>query len=177
VFRGGEIPPSYSKMTKKDNKKQEKPKCFYCKRELSRTSICDPCEHKVRNKALNNGLIGGTILGICLLALILALSGVFQNPVEKLDIDKNKLVEYHIEKYYPEFENCTIRYVEDLKYQTVGQEMGAKIYCGISVEDRDSMIVKTKEREPTEVLEFKDNIKLKKLLKNKLSEENLIQNG
>lgn len=159
-------------MAKKD--KVEKQKCYYCKRELDRTSICDPCEKKVRNKARNVGLIAGIILGAALLALILGLFGVFQNPVEKIDIDKNKLVEYHIEKYYPEFENCTIRYVKDLNDVTVNNEMGVKVYCGISVEDRDSMIVKTEEREPTEVLEFKDDIKLKKILKNKLSEDNLI---
>jgi len=80
------------------------------------------------------------------------------SSIDRLEL-KDTLAEYHVIKYYPEFENCTIVY-DFIDYEG----NGAKIYCGEyeNLESRDGMSPVEESRSPTKELLFKD-IKLKEI--------------
>jgi len=105
------------------------------------------------------------ILTILFTILIIALCGGFDNPVQELGINEDRLVREYVLDYYPEFENCSIEYdicADDMLLSCVD---GAKIYCN-ELDNRDDFKVE-REKAPTEVLYF-DDIDLEDILLYKL---------
>ena len=95
----------------------------------------------------------GTMIGLVVTILIIGITGGFDKPYEKLDISEDDLARYHVIKYYPEYENCSITY-ESIRQSGLRMEYGAKIYCNLT-DNRDGMKV-NRGIEPTIELIFKD---------------------
>ena len=94
-----------------------------------------------------------------LMVSILFYIGVFENPIEKLNLEDD-LASKHVLKYYPEFENCSIQYDECAGSGNFCKK-GVEIYCS-GLEDRDGLRTQ-RDKHPTEVLYF-DDITLKDIL-------------
>jgi|AntAceMinimDraft_18_1070375.scaffolds.fasta_scaffold69324_2 hypothetical protein len=99
------------------------------------------------------------LLILFLMALMISISTCFPSTytsIKKLELE-DTLAEYHVLKYYPEFENCTIVYDHIRK-----GIYGTKVYCGNyeKLESLDGMRVVEESRIPTKELIF-DDIKLK----------------
>jgi hypothetical protein len=103
--------------------------------------------------SLWSGVIG-LFIGMILLSIILLCCGVFDPAFNKLDLDEDKLSEYHVLKYYPEYENCSIIYDSDLKSDCNSCPIvqGVSIYCE-EKDDRDGMKIH-RERTATIEIEF-----------------------
>ncbi len=94
----------------------------------------------------------------------MVIGGVFDNPIQELDINKDVLVDYHIKEYYPEFENCTIEYDSCIMDSKGSCNKGANVFCNV-LENRDGLKV-VKENYPTEEFILED-IELEEILLNK----------
>ena len=102
---------------------------------------------------------------ILILGIILAVSGKFDKPLDKLDIDKDTLAKEHVIKYYPEYEDCNVKYHSILWDNGYSYE-GVEIYCD-KLSNRDGLKVSMQE-EPTEILFF-DGITLEEIFTNKIN--------
>ena len=98
------------------------------------------------------GIVVGLVVTI-LTILTIGITGGFDKTYEKLDISEDDLARYHVIKYYPEYENCSITY-ESIRQSGLRMEYGAKIYCNLT-DNRDGMKV-NRRIEPTIELIFKD---------------------
>ena len=92
------------------------------------------------NQSLYMGFILGSIVIIVLGGIVLAAFGAFNNPIDELNLNKDAIASTHVLKYYPEYENCSIRYIEANKIDCELQIPGVEVYCQ-QVEDRDGMNV------------------------------------
>lgn len=60
------------------------------------------------------GFVEGFLIGLfiaCFIFLIIITTIFPQFPISELDLDKDKIASYHVLQYYPEYENCTIKYI------------------------------------------------------------------
>ncbi len=98
----------------------------------------------------------GFFIGAGILALILGLCGVLDGEADRLDLNKDSLARYHVLKYYPEYSNCSMEYVYDLKRdcRTCPVTNGVQIFCE-DKKDKDGMRI-LREKNPTIEIEFKD---------------------
>ncbi len=85
-------------------------------------------------------LICGFMLGAFLLFSILGIFGVLDNKVNRLDLDKDLLARYHVLKYYPEYENCSIDYLEADEVACELGIDGARLFCG-DIKNKDGMSI------------------------------------
>jgi len=112
------------------------------------------------------GIVVGLVVTI-LTILTIGITGGFDKTYEKLDISEDDLARYHVIKYYPEYENCSITY-ESIRQSGLRMEYGAKIYCNLT-DNRDGMKV-NRGIEPTIELIFED-ITMDEILRNIVSEK------
>lgn len=85
-------------------------------------------------------LIFGIVLGAVILITILGICGVLDNKVDRLDLDEDLLAKYHVLQYYPEYENCSVRYLDADEIACEWGVSGTKVFCK-DIEDRDGMSV------------------------------------
>jgi len=111
-----------------------------------------------------------TLMFLVLIFGLLILLGVFDSSLDKLNIDKDKLVSDYVKEYYPEFINCTIEYNDNFRDGIVFVGEGVDIYCS-ELDSRDSM--SSLKGDPDEVLVFQDNLTLKKIFEQRLLEAGL----
>lgn len=109
--------------------------------------------------------IGGIFVGCLIIGTILFFSGGFDSTLDKLDLSEDALAEYHVLKYYPEYENCSIIYDTDLKSDCRSCPIvpGVSVYCG-EKDNRDGMKIH-RESIATIEIEFSD-ITLEEILEN-----------
>ena len=116
-------------------------------------------------------IILGILIGAFLLFLILGLTETF-NPVERLNIDKDKLVSDYVKLNYPEFENCSIKYKTSSEIACDYEIYGAEVYCNERLQPRDSLSIMGSN--PDNIVCFTDGLNIKKILKLRLREEGLV---
>ncbi len=86
-------------------------------------------------------LFWGLFIGIVISLVLFGLVVGFESPVNKLDLDEEDLARYHVLNHYPEYENCSIKYLEPWQIECKEKNAGGvKVYCD-SVSDRDGMDV------------------------------------
>jgi hypothetical protein len=118
----------------------------------------------------------GMVLSALFIIFLYSL-GTFDDPIDKLKLDKDIITSNYISNYYPEFNNCTIIYKENIfsDDSTKPKVEGAWIFCNKNnKEDRDGMkiVISEKTDKPEYRIEFK-NITLKDIIKNIVEERGL----
>lgn len=111
-------------------------------------------------------VIIGFLLGCFVLTFALFAFGAFEEPYKKLGVSEDSLARYHVLKYYPEYENCSIVY-DLIDSDGWTNKYGAKVYCN-SIDNRDGMRVNI-ENQPTIELIFED-ITLEQIFKELIEE-------
>jgi len=123
----------------------------------------------------DNELIGmffiGVLLGTFFFFLILVASNTF-NPVERLNIDKDRMVSDYVKLNYPEFENCSIKYKTYNNMDCEYSVNGAEVYCNEGLQPRDSLSIIG--NNPDSLVCFEDGLTIKDIFKLRLREEGLI---
>lgn len=108
-----------------------------------------------------------TIIVVCYIGIAtLCISGAFESPMNKLDLDKNELAASHVLEYYPEYENCSFRYKTAPQIDCKNNIPGVEVLCE-QVEDRDGMNVLG--NNPTLTLCF-DDITLEEIFEDRILE-------
>jgi len=109
----------------------------------------------------------GVFMGAILIILILAITGEFNKPYEQVGISEDTLARYHVLKYYPEYEDCSITYGAINSNCGFNDCPGAIVSCN-KIDKRDGMRVNL-ETQPTIELIFED-ITLNDIFKDLLRE-------
>ena len=91
--------------------------------------------------------------------------GVFDSPLDELDIDKDKLAGDYVLEYYPEYKKCTFEYYNCLDNSNLYCRGEVNIYCN-NLENRGGL--KFSKNEVTEVIFF-DDITLEEIFENKIN--------
>ncbi len=110
------------------------------------------------------GLLLGCFISLFVILGLMGVSGDFDYIEDQLDLDRDDLARYHVLKYYPEYENCSITYEYNLEKPRLISPVirGARVSCGVS-EDRDGMKI-VKGSSKTVDIEFED-VSFKEIIK------------
>ena len=81
----------------------------------------------------------GLIYGAIILAIVSVIAGVYSPAIDELDINKDNLAYNYVVSYYPEYANCSMKYINDLEPKMQGITPGVEIYCQEDLPNRDSL--------------------------------------
>ena len=109
----------------------------------------------------------GILLSVILLTVIITITGGFNKSYEQVGISEDTLARYHVLKYYPEYEDCSITYGAINSNCGFNDCPGAIVSCN-KIDKRDGMRVNL-ETQPTIELIFED-ITLNDIFKDLLRE-------
>lgn len=101
-------------------------------------------------------VIVSLLIGAIITVAMLGSFGAFENTIDKLGLDEDKIVSAYVKDYYPEYDNCSIKYDNDIDSETKKYSShipGVNIYCNV-LDNRDGMRV-FRETQPTISLELK----------------------
>ena len=115
-----------------------------------------------KNKLPLEGVLIGLIFSFIFISFFFFMFGVFDSPLDELDIDKDKLAGDYVLELYPEFESCSFEYNSCIELPC---EAGVKVYCS-DLENRDGL--KISKDEVTEKIVF-DGITLEEIFENKIN--------
>ena len=98
--------------------------------------------------------------------MLLWVCGVFDNPIDELDLSRDEIAATHVLKYYPEYENCSFSYKKANEIECELYVPGVEVSCG-QVDNRDGMNVLSSN--PGVTLCF-DEITIQEIFQNIISE-------
>ena len=109
------------------------------------------------------------LLSVGILFLVLFAWGVFESPLEKLNIDRDVLAKDYVVEYNPEYKSCSMVYdFSECRDNSINSKYyeAVKIYCGL--DNRDGLLVGDI-KNPIEIIYFED-ITLEEIFTNKINE-------